>query len=168
MEKEIHSKGKTVLAIGTAGVVATISSATTTYGPWIDTAGYNSLEVGLSVAITSPATISAVFFQEADASNQSDAATSDVTKYLLFYPTQLPLTVSTTTPVRIGCVSKKRYVRLALTSTGTAGITAYGIGELNNSVSQPSTIYASTLTTAQINAPSTEADSLVTSPKRTS
>jgi hypothetical protein len=166
IEKELFSKGKSALAVGTAGVVTTISSATTTYGNWIDTAGFNSYTVSLSMAIGSGNTITAIFFQEADvASTYSDAATSDTTKYLLEYPTQFPISAATAL-VRIGCLSKKRFVRVAITTSGSQTVTVLGIGELNHSITQPTDIYSSTLAASSINAPSTVADSTVTPPKR--
>jgi hypothetical protein len=120
----------------------------------------------LSVANGAGNTISAIVFQEANIpSTYSDAATMDATKYLLDYPTQFPIT-ATTALIRIGCLSKQRFVRIGITTTTSGSLTVLGIGELNNAIDQPIVVTSSTLATSDINCPSVEADSNITFPKR--
>ena len=166
MEKEIFSKGKSVLAFGTGTTPVTISSATTTYGNWIDTKGFNSATFSLSAVLGGSQTVSAIVFYEADVpSSYSDAAASDATKFNLVYPTQLPIAAGTVT-IRAGSVSKKRFIKIGLTTTTTDASTVIGFCELNNAITQPYAVASSTLAASSINAPDTTGDAAVTPPKR--
>ena len=166
MEKELFSRGKSVLAFGTGTTPVTISSATTTYGNWIDTEGFNSATFSLSAVLGGSQTVSAILIYEADTpSSYADAALSDTTKYTLYYPSQLPIAAGTVT-IRAGSVSKKRFIKIGLTTTTTDSSTVIGFCELNNAITSPSAIADSVLAAASINAPSTTADSTVTPPKR--
>lgn len=166
MEKEIYSTGKSVLAFGTGTTPVTISSATTTYGNWIDTQGFNSATFSLSMVLGGSQTVSAIVFTEADTpSTYADSAAMDLTKYLLVYPSVLPIAAGTST-VRVGCLSKKRFIRIGVTTTTTDSSTVVGFCELNNALSQPNAVTSSTLALASINAGGVTADANVTSPKR--
>ena len=81
--------------------------------------------------------ISAIVLQEANADNQSDAATADDSVKLL-NPNQLPVDASKI--IKIGTVSKKKYVRVGVTTVNhgaSVNLTVDGIGFLGNSVYAP-------------------------------
>jgi hypothetical protein len=160
MDYDKFSTGKSVLAL----TVTTISTATTTSGAIIDTKGYGSLVVGLYSTITN-GYISAVTFQEGDNSSLTDAATLDDSE-LLINDDSLPLTA--TGIIRVGCITKKRYVRVRVTTAteDTVSMIVHAIAELNDAQQNPQQVASSVLDTDEINAPSTEADTVVTAPKR--
>jgi hypothetical protein len=162
MDYDKFSTGKSVLAL----TVTTISTATTTSGAIIDTMGYGSLVIGLYSTITN-GYISAVTFQEGDNSSLTDAATLDDSE-LLINDGQLPLTA--TGIIRVGCITKKRYVRLRVTTAteDTVSMIVHAIAELNDAQSSPPQVASSVLETSEINAPGNTGDSVVTHPKRTS
>jgi len=162
MDYDKFSTGKSVVALSSTN----ITSATDTDGEIIDTQYYGSIVVGIDVSDVTAGEISAVTFQEGDDAALADAADISASE-LLVYPTQFP--VSAAGVIRIGCVSKKRYVRLKITTTTatTVDITASAIAELNDGMNQPAEVTSSRLATADINAPSDVGDTKVTSPKRT-
>ena len=160
MEKEIYTKS-TVLNGFTS---ATISSATTTYGDWIDTAGYNSILYSLSAVFTT-GQINAVVFQEANKSDYSDAATV-VAGNTLFSPDKYPILA--TGFFQAATVSKKRYVRIGITSAAYGGSTNFTLVShciLSDAFAQPYNGANTLETLASINAPGAIADSTVTFPK---
>ena len=167
MEKEIFSRGQGVLAVDGEGIV----TETTTYGPWIDTFGYDSFVANVGV-IGTKGQISAIVAQEADASNYSDAASMD-DHYLLYQKDLLPsvAAVAASAPIlRIGVITKKRYFRLGFTSANNGGSVALellGAGELNDSFIAPPAIASSTVAKADINIQGSEAGLKVTPPART-
>jgi hypothetical protein len=161
MDYDRFSEGKSVVAITSSNIV----TATDTLGEIIDTQYYGSIVVGIDVADVTTGQISAITFEEGDDSGLSDAADID-DSVLLINDGQLPVTAAGV--IRVGTVSKKRYVRLKITTTGTVDITLSGMAELGNAMSQPKEIASSVLETSEIYAPGTEADSIVTNPKRTS
>ena len=161
MDYDRFSEGKSVIAIEDSN----ITTATDTDGEIIDTQFFGSLVVGINISDVTSGEISAITFQEGDDAALADAA--DVNDdLLLVYPTQFPIDAAGV--VRVGCVSKKRYVRLKITTTGTVDITLNGMGELGHGMSQPQNVSSSVLETADINCPDKTADAIVTSPKRTS
>jgi hypothetical protein len=93
----------------------TINTNTTTAGDIIDTKGFGSIVwVLLSATITDG--VYTVKLEDGDDSGLSDAADVDATLLLGSLPA-LILTDDNAVK-RVGCISKKRYVRLSLVSTG--------------------------------------------------
>lgn len=148
--------------------VAAISTVTTTYSQWIDTMGFQSLLLAIKAVLTT-GQITAIVFNEADASDQSDAAAMD-DHFADYQPGILPLAgPSVTAQILVGCRSKKRYVQIGFTSAfvgGVANIAITGEAILQNAEAQPPIVNSSVLTLAQINAPAAEGDANVTFPKR--
>ncbi len=138
MDYDRFSKGKSVIALPNT----TISSATNTDGAVIDTFGFGSIVVGISVDWTQ-GSISAITFLESDLSNMSDA-TPVADSQLLIKKSQLP--VGADGVFRVGCISKKRYVKLRITTTGgTVSIAAFAIAELGNALYSPPQVASSVL-----------------------
>ena len=160
MDYDKFSSGKSVLAVS----YQTISSATTTSGEIIDTKGYNSIVIGMYADFTT-GNITALSFLEGDESDMSDGAAIDDSELLI---NDGQLTATTDGILRWGCISKKRYVQPTITTTGSVSIVVYGIVELNDAISSPAQVASSVLETSEINSPDTEADTVVTHPKRTS
>ena len=163
MDYDKFSTGKSGVALASTN----ITTATTTSGSIIDTKGYNSLVCGIVVTDVTAGYISAVTFQEGDESDLSDATTLDDSQ-LLIYDSQFNVTAAGV--IRVGCISKKRYVRLRITTATatTVDITAHSVYELNDALSAPGQIQSSVLKTSEINSPGQTSDAVVTSPKRTS
>ena len=130
MEYDIFSDGNSVLAVDSAN----IATATTTYGEWIDIKGYNSIVVALQATITT-GQIDSLSFQDSDVVGHADAATV-IDDDTLYVKDDYPLTV--TGLLRIGTVTKKRYVRLAIVTSGTVDVDVFGIAELRHPENQPS------------------------------
>jgi len=162
MDYDRFSTGKSVIALDSTN----ITTATDTLGEIIDTQFYGSIVVAVNVTDVTAGEISAITFEEGDDAALADAA--DISSsILLTYPTQYP--VDAAGVVRVGCVSKKRYVRLKVTTTTatTVDITATALAELNCGQAQPGEVTSSKLATADINCPDDTGDAIVTSPKRT-
>lgn len=158
MDHDRFSDGKSIRAIAATN----IASATTTYGDWIDTQFFNSIVAGIDVDWTAGA-ISEVSWQESDASGHGDAADiSDADD--LYYPTQFPIGADAV--IRTGCVSKQRWVRLKIVSTGSANIDVFAMAELGHALTKPQQVESSVLETSDINAPGDTSDSIVTPPTR--
>ena len=105
-------------------------------GEIIDTQGYNSIVAGLLVSDVTSGTISAVTFEEGDDPALADAADID-SSLLLITPADLPVIAAGL--LQVGCVSKKRYVRLKVTTLGGAvDITMYALADLGHCYSKPS------------------------------
>ena len=113
MNKENFSNSNIVNAF----TRAQITTETTTYGAYIDTYGYQSCLIGLR-AVISTGEITAVVLQEADESDYSDVATADDDVKLL-NPDQLEVDASAI--IKIATVSKKRYVRVGVTTANNGG-----------------------------------------------
>ena len=112
MECDLHNNVDDRIALD----LAAISTDTTTVGNIIDTAGYESIEfIALSGTITDGAY--AFKIEDGDNSALSDAADVDST-LLLGDLTGFALTDDDTSK-RVGCIAKKRYVRLSIVSTAT-------------------------------------------------
>jgi len=106
---------------------AAITSNTTTYSEWIDTASFESLTFIFSSATITDGSYQLVM-QEADASDQSDAAAvaSDLVLGAFSYAA-----TDDNVAKRSGYIGKKRYVRAGLTSTGvTSGGTFSAVSVL--------------------------------------
>ncbi len=132
MNKELFSNSKGVNAF----TRAQITTVTTTYGAWIDTSNFNSLLILLNIVITT-GTITGIVVQEANASDQSDAAVvNDDVK--LLNPSQFPIAVSKI--VKIGTVSKKKYVRVGVTTAGTVSMYVDGMAVLSDSIFAPADV----------------------------
>lgn len=126
MEKELHNNVDDRVALNSQ----TINSNTTTAGNIIDTAGYESMEyVLLSGTITDGAY--AIKVEDGDDSGLSDAADVD-SELVLGALTGFADTDDDAT-IRVGVISKKRYQRVSLVSTGvtTGGVFA-GIAVLGH------------------------------------
>jgi hypothetical protein len=162
MDYDRFSEGKSVVAMASTSLTTAV---TTKSAIIIDTLGFGALTVGISATVTT-GTISAVGFEEGENSSLTDATAVDE-KFLLYYPTQFP--VSATGVIRVGYVGKKRYVKLNVTtaSTTTVGIVVFAMAELGHGQAQPSEVTSSVLEKSDILAPGQVADSVVTSPKRT-
>lgn len=94
----------------------TIATDTTTYTEWIDTAAFEALEfIFSSGTITDGAYV--LVMQDADASDQSDAAAVDSDLILGAFSYAA---TDDDTAKRVGYIGKKRYVRAGLTSTSTS------------------------------------------------
>jgi hypothetical protein len=163
MDNDKFSTGKSGVALASTNIV----TATTTSGSIIDTKGYNSLVCAVVVTAVTQGYITAVTFQEGDESDLSDASTLDDSQ-LLIYDTQFNVTA--TGVIRVGCISKKRYVRLRITTAtaGTVDLVCHATYELNDALSSPGQVQSSVLATSEINVPGTTSDVIVTHPKRTS
>lgn len=112
--------------------IQTINTDTVTAGAIIDTAGYESLEFIVQAGIVTTGDITASL-QDGDDSGLSDVATVDSAFVLGDF-----VTVDTTNQLtRIGVVSKKRYVRMNLTSANSANLLASAIAVLSNPGSAP-------------------------------
>jgi len=120
MECDLHNNVDDQIAMD----LAAISSNTTTVGNIIDTAGYESIEfIALMGTITDGAY--AFKIEDGDASNLSDAA--DVDSSLLLGALTGFAATDDDSSKRVGCIAKKRYVRLSLVSTGvTTGVNMAG------------------------------------------
>jgi hypothetical protein len=161
MDYDKFSTGKSGVALVSTNIV----TATTTSGSQIDTKGYNSLVCTIVVTAVTQGYITAVTFQEDDDSSWGTVATMDDSQ-LLIYDTQFNVTA--TGVIRVGCISKKRYVRLRITTAtlGTVDLVCHATYELNDALSAPGQVQSSVLATSEINAPGVTADATVTSPKR--
>jgi hypothetical protein len=158
MDYDSFSSGKSVNAFNQS----TINTATTTYGEWIDTLGARSLTVSLYLDFTA-GNITGITWQESDLDSHTDAATMDDVKSL-YQPGILPLSADGV--VRVGCISKSRYVRIGLVSDGTANLTVRGMGELGHTFNSPLEVEESIFTLDDINIQGETGDAKVTAPKR--
>lgn len=132
MDIDRFSTGKSVMAVS----YQNIATATDTVGEWINTQYYKSLVASIHAAITTGA-ISAIAWDEADEDDQSDAAAMN-DSFNLYQPDIFPISGDATEhDIRIGCISKKKWVRLRITTTGTVDIDVYAMAELNEATSRP-------------------------------
>lgn len=113
MDREKFSSSKPALAY----TPVTLSAAATTQGLSIDTLGYKSLIVALAATITT-GSISAIGFYESD-DNSTFTAMDDANA---IYADDLPIEGASSHLVHLSCISKKRYVKLAITTLGTVDI----------------------------------------------
>lgn len=112
MEYDLHNNVDEKLAFGVQEVI----SDTTTAGNIIDTAGFESIEFVITTKTVTDG-VYTVKLEDGDDSGLSDAADVDSTLVLGTLPSFV-LTDDDTIK-RVGCISKKRYVRLSIVSTGT-------------------------------------------------
>lgn len=145
MERERFSRGKSVMAVDTQ----TIASATTTNGEWINTQGFDSLTLSGYANITT-GSITAITWDEADLDNQSDSALMDDSFNLYEQDSTGAFKEitgdATTHNFRVGCVSKKKWVRPKITTLGTVSIVVFAMAELGDSKSSPDSTASSTVT----------------------
>ena len=120
MEKDLHNNVDDRMALD----LAAITTDTTTVGNIIDTVGFESIEfVALLGVITDGAY--AFKIEDGDDSGLSDAA--DVDSSLLLGALTGFIATDDQSTKRVGCIAKKRYVRLSIVSTGTtAGVAMAG------------------------------------------
>lgn len=166
MEKELFSKSYPVAVIDEEAII----TETTTYSGWVDTLGFESFVAAIDLEGTK-GQISSLVLQgsDSDAGGHSDAVTLS-NDFLLYDKSKYPAVAGVAQILYIGCIAKTRYFRIGFVSANNGGSVALklvGAGLLSDSKSQPPRIEASVLETSDINAPSTEADSIVTAPKRT-
>lgn len=111
MEYDLHNNVKAVQALNHQ----TINTNTTTAGVIIDTQGFESIEwVIQSAAITDGTYVAKI--EDGDDSGLSDAA--DVATELVLGTLPSFGAADDNVVKRVGCIAKKRYVRLSLVSTG--------------------------------------------------
>lgn len=111
MEQDLHNNVGAVKALSHQ----TISTNTTTVGDIIDTLGFESIEfILLSAALTDG--VYTVKLEDGDDSGLADAA--DVSSELVLGALPSFILTDDNAVKRVGCISKKRYVRLSIVSTG--------------------------------------------------
>lgn len=154
-EKFSDSKAVTVIDPGTATVVGVLT------GNEIDTQFFNSLTIPVVIDWTAGA-ISAIGFTESDTSDGTFTAVPD--DDVLYYPEDLPIGADQT--LVVGCVAKKRFVKMTITAdnVGISIVSAEGL--LQDSLTKPMYKEASVLADADVIAPGSEADTLTTPAKR--
>ena len=157
MDTERFSDSKAVTAIdaGTATVVGTLT------GNEIDTAGYRSLTIPLAIDWTA-GSITAVGFTECDTSGGTFTAVDD--SNVLYYPDDLPVGADGTRIV--GCIAKKRYVKLTIVADNVGIEITSAVGLLQASVTKPMVKEASVIADADVSSPGDTADAASTPPKR--
>ena len=163
MNKEQFSNSKPVNAVA---ATATITTDTTTYGAWIDTLYFRSLTIPLDLTVTTDGQVDSIGFQEANESDKSDAADCD-DAVNLYYPDGFPIDASAL--VHVGCVSKKRYVRLKIVTSEFASgsiVIPKTAGLLQDSYVKPDIKESSVIADEDIISPGALADADTTAPKR--
>jgi hypothetical protein len=151
MEKEIFSRSKAVNCF----TLATISTATETYGQEIDTLGYNSVLFALKLVMTT-GEVSAISVYASDTSGTYTTAESVTT---LLNPDQLPITTSGI--AYFGSVAKKRYLKISVTSAsfgGSENFTVDGMAILSDSFTSPNIQTSMFEAASTVNAPGSLAD----------
>jgi hypothetical protein len=136
MEYDLHNNVTAKIALQTTA----ISSNTTTAGAIIDTSGYESIEfILISSTLTDGAYVCVL--QDGDDSGLSDAANVDSSLLLGALP---DFVLADDNAVRrVGCIAKKRYVRLSITSSAvTTGGTITAGALLGNPKSMPTAAQA--------------------------
>jgi len=114
MEKDLHSNVKTLIALA----VQNISSDTTTVGNIIDTLGFESLEYSIQSGTIADGAY-ALKLEDGDDSGLSDAA--DVPAANILGVLTGFVAADDDETKRVGSISKKRYQRLSIVSTGVTG-----------------------------------------------
>lgn len=118
MERDLHSNIDELNALN----FAAISSNTTTVGNIIDTQGFESVEMIAALGVRTDGTYT-LKLEDGDDSGLADAA--DVAAADLLGA--LTAMTASNQVARVGCITKKRYVRLSIVSTGvTTGVAAAG------------------------------------------
>ncbi len=163
MEKDLFSKSSPVFLIDEEAV----ATETTTYSEWIDSSGYESF-VGNVFMAGSKGEITGLVLQGADKSDKSDAATLN-DDFLLWSKDSFPVVAGAGSLLYFGVISKTRYFRVGFVSANAGGSVALklvGGGLLSDAKVQPPVVASSAIKKTEINAPSYEADTNVTPPKR--
>lgn len=115
--------------------IAPVSVADTTAqaSGWIDRAGFQSLTFAIAIGALHAASAFAVTLQEADASDQSDAAAVADSDMLSMTPGTAPLTAASfaaadaSSTKKVGYIGQKRYLKLTVTPTANAGASLFGV-----------------------------------------
>lgn len=157
MKYDKFSDSAAVVAIDPA--TATVAGVLT--GNEIDTQFYESLTIPLDIDWTA-GEISAIGFTESDTSGGTFTAVPD--DEVLFYPDVLP--IGADAQVVVGCVAKKRYVKLTLTADATTIVINSAVGLLQDSLTKPMVKEASVLADADVISPDATGDAASTPPKR--
>jgi len=163
MEKSIFNK----IAVGNAYTSATISTAgANTSSVWIDTSGFESAIITLNVTAYTSGTISGVSFNGSNLASHSDSV-AVLDANTLYSPYTFPINAAGV--YMIGSAAKYRYIQLVVTTSNpTVALTLNATYLLSDSWSQPNSTSSTVISLSQINAPSTEGDAKVTTPKRSS
>jgi hypothetical protein len=98
---------------------ASITSNTTTNGTWIDRLGFDSVTFSMQSATITDGTYTPLI-QEADAANQSDAATVAAADLTVTPASVAFVAADDNVAKKIGYTGGKRYVRLSWVSTGVS------------------------------------------------
>jgi len=154
-DKFSDSKAVTVIDPATATVVGVLT------GNEIDTAGYESLTVPVVIDWTA-GSITAIGFTESDTSGGTFTAVP--ADEVLYYPDALPIGSDQT--LVVGCVAKKRYVKMTITADNVGIDIVSAEGLLQDSQTKPLTKAASVLADADVSSPGTTGDADSTAPKR--
>ena len=162
MNTEKFSDSKPVAALA----ATTLNTGTLTLtGETIDTQFYNSIVVPVDFDWTTDGQIDSILWEESDnASAWSAVPDADS----LYYPGSFPIIADAL--VHVGCVSKKRYVRLKITASAfTSGNIAIPktAGVLLDSLTKPMVKESSVLADSEVISPGQTADAVTTPPKRT-
>lgn len=161
MNTEKFSDSKPVAALA----ATTLETGTlTAQGETIDTRFFQSFTVALDIDVTTDGQIDSIKFEESDdGSTWADCDDSEN----LYYPDAFPIDADQV--VHVGCVSKKRYIRLDIISSGftTGNIAiAKAVGLLQDAMTKPMVKESSVLADADVRSPGDEADTETTAPKR--
>lgn len=150
-----ESKAVTAIDPGTATVVGVLT------GNEIDTQNYRSLTIPVVIDWTAGA-ITAIGFTESDTSGGTFTAVpaDDV----LYYPDALPIGADQT--LVVGCVAKKRYVKMTITADNVGIEIVAAEGLLQDSLTTPQAKEASVLSDADVSSPGKTGDAESTPPKR--
>lgn len=155
IDRFAESKAVTAIDPATSTVVGVLT------GNEIDTQNYRSLTIPVAIDWTAGA-LTAIGFTESDTSGGTFTAVpaDDV----LFYPDVLPIGADQT--VVVGCVAKKRFVKLTLTADNVGMSITSAEGLLQDSLTMPQAKTASVLADADVSSPGTTGDAASTPPKR--
>ena len=157
MNIDKFSDSKAVIAIDAA--TATVVGVLT--GNELDTQNYRSLTIPIDIDITT-GTITAVGFTESDTTGGVFTAVSG--DNVLFNPDLLPVTVDG--QLIVGCIAKKRFVKLTITADATTIVINSAAGLLQDSLTAPQVKAASVIADADVSSPGTTGDAASTPPKR--
>ena len=152
MNMEKFSDSRAVLGVP-------VGSQVVTTGAPIDTQNYRSLTIALALT-TAGSGITSVSFTESDTSGGTYVAVP--ASEVLFQPGAFPMT--SVGQIQIGCLAKRRFVRLVV--TGAAGSNYSALGLLQDSLAKPQEVNASVLANDDVQSPDATADASSTIPKR--
>ena len=157
MNIDKFSDSKPVVAIDPA--TATVVGVLT--GNEIDTQNYRSLTIPLDIDWTAGA-ISAVGFTESDTSGGVFVAVDD--DNVLYNPDLLP--VGADIQLVVGCIAKKRFVKLTITADNVGIDINSAVGLLQDGLTVPQVKAQSVIADADVSSPGKTGDAESTPPKR--